>query len=65
MKSVKELGRVIERHGRLRTADGLRIAVLVEDARRMYRRIEYGVSTLAGKACVSVTSGPVELENKA
>lgn len=61
MDGVKELVRVIGRHGRLRTAEGLRIAVLVHDARRACGRVDYRVSPLAGEGACWVASDRVEL----
>ena len=65
MKSLKEPVRVIDRHGRVRTAEELCIAVLVDDARRAYGRIDYHVSSLAGEGAALVTSHRVELEGNA
>ncbi len=65
MDSVKDLAAVIGLQGRLRTAEGLRVDVLVDDARKAYGRIDYRVSPLAGEGCAWVASDRVELESKA
>jgi hypothetical protein len=65
MKSLKELVGIIDRHGRVRTAEGLCIAVLVDDARRAYGRINDHVSSRAGEGGALVTSHRVELEGNA
>lgn len=62
MESVKELLKVVGLQGRLRTAEGLSVEVLVDDARKAYGRVDYLVSPLAGDGCAWVTSDRVELE---
>jgi hypothetical protein len=50
MKSVKDLAAVIGLQGQLRTVEGLRVDVGVDDARMAYRRIDYRITPLAARA---------------
>ncbi len=65
MKSVKDLAAVIGLQGQLRTVEGLRVDVGVDDARMAYRRIDYRITPLAGEGAAWVTSRRAELESKA
>jgi hypothetical protein len=65
MNSVKDLAAVIGLHGRLRKAEGLRVDVTEDDARKAYGRVDYRVTLLSGEGGAGVTSRHPELGSDA
>jgi hypothetical protein len=62
MGGIKELAAAVGREGKLRTAEGLRVDVTVEDARRVYGRVDFRVSPLAGACSAWVGADRVEIK---
>lgn len=65
MKSIRDLASVIGLQGKLRTAEGLRVEVVTDDAREAYGCTDFRVTPLAGEGAALVTSHRIELESRA
>jgi hypothetical protein len=61
MSSIRKLAAAIGCQAKLRTAEGLRVEVVIDDARKAYGRTDYRVSPLAGDGVCWVSSDRVEV----
>jgi hypothetical protein len=65
MNSIKDLAAVIGFQGRPRKAEGIRVDVAVDDARKAYGQIDYRVALLSGEGVPGATSRYTELRSNA